>query len=127
MESRIGQPRWGKAVASVLLATHLAACTSWRVETAPTAQVLQTRAASDVRVTRADQSTVVLHRPSVARDSLWGWTRSVQLGIPLTDVRAIATRHGDVGKSLLLGAGIVVGVFAAAAISCAATECFHGE
>jgi hypothetical protein len=68
-------------------------------------------------VTRADSSTVVLQTPSVVRDSLWGWRRGTELGIELADIRAIATRHGDAGKSLLLGLGIVGGLFAIAAVA----------
>jgi hypothetical protein len=110
--------------APVLLATHLAACTSWRVENVPPAQLLQTKAPSEVRVTRPDDSKVVLHTPSVVRDSLWGWSRGAELGMPLTDVTVIATRHGDAGKSVELGLGIVVGTIAVAGIYCATTDCF---
>ena len=124
MGSHIGQARWRKATAPVVLAAHLAACTSWRVETVPPAQLLETQAPSEIRVTRPDDSQVVLTTPGIARDSLWGWWRGAQLGIPLTDVSEIATRHGDAGKSVLLGTGIVVGVVATAAIVCAASDCF---
>jgi hypothetical protein len=124
MGSHIGQAPWRKAAAPVLLATHLAACTSWRVENVPPAQLLQTKAPSEVRVTRPDDSKVVLTRPGIVRDSLWGWSRGAQLGIPLTDVTVIATRHGDTGKTVALGLGIVVVTVAAAGIYCAATDCF---
>ena len=109
-----------KAVASVLLATQIAACSSWRVETAPATRLLDEgpKAPFTVRVTRADQSKVVLRSPSVVRDSLRGWTQGTEIGIPLTDVRAIASQHGDVVKSLLLGMAIVgvavAGIYAAA-------------
>jgi hypothetical protein len=90
MGSHNRHTRWGKVAAPLLMATHLAACTSWRVETVPVTQLLQTRPPSDLRVTRADRSTVVLHTPGVVRDSLWGWSRGAELGIPLIDVRALA-------------------------------------
>jgi hypothetical protein len=123
MGSHFRQGAWRKAAAPVLLGAHLAGCTSWRVENVPPAQLLQTKAPSEVRVTRPDDSKVVLIRPGIVRDSLWGWSRDAQLGMPLTDVTVIATRHGDAGKSVALGLGIVVGTVAAAAIYCAATEC----
>jgi hypothetical protein len=124
----IRQAPWRRVAAPVLLATHLAACTSWRVETVAPAQLLKTKTPSEVRVTRPDNSKVVLTHPGVARDSLWGWSRGAQLGIPLTDVRAIATRHGDAAKTVLLGTGIAVGVAAAAVfIGCAATHCLRTD
>ena len=124
MGSYIGQAPWWKAVASVLLATHLAACTSWRVENVPPVQLFQTTAPSEVRVTRPDDSKVVLTRPAIVRDSLWGWSRDGELGMPLTDVTVIATRHGDAGKSVALGVGLAVGAIAAAGLYCATTDCF---
>jgi len=124
MGSHIRQARWRKAAAPILVAAHLAACTSWRVETAPAAQLLQTKAPSEIRVMRRpDYSEVVLSRPRITRDSLWGWSRGSQLGMPLTDVREIATRHGDAGKTVGLGLGIVVGTVAGALIYCATTDC----
>jgi len=125
MGSHIRQACWRKAAAAVLLATHLAACTSWQVETAPAAQLLETKGPSEIRVMRRpDYREVVLSRPRIVRDSLWGWSRGLQLGMPLTDVREIATRHGDAGKTVELGLGIVVGTIAGGLIYCATTDCF---
>ena len=112
-----------QAVASMLLATHLVACTSWRVENVPPAQLVQTKAPSEVRVTRPDASNVVLGRPTIVRDSLWGWSRGAQLAMPLSDVTVIATRQGNTGKTVELGLGIVVGTMAAALIYCATSDC----
>jgi hypothetical protein len=123
MGSHIRQALWRKVAAPLLLATHLAGCTSWRVENVPPAELLQTTAPSEVRVTRPDDSKVVLTRPGIVRDSLWGWSRGAQLGMPLTDVTVIATRHGDAGKTVELSVGIVVGTFAGALIYCATTDC----
>ena len=112
MGSHIRQAPWRTAVASALLVTHLSACHSWRVENMPPAQLLQTKAPSEIRVTRADSSTVVLSAPGIVRDSLWGWSRGADLGMPLTDVRAIATRHRDAVMTTLLTAGVAGAVVA---------------
>ena len=107
MGSHLSQAPWRKVAAPVLLATHLAACTSWRVENVPPAQLLQTKAPYEVQVTRADSSTVVLAAPQVAADSLQGWSHGTQLSIPMTDIHAIATRHRDAVMTTVLTAGVV--------------------
>ena len=124
MGSHIGHTRWRKTVASAVVATHLAACHSWRVEAVPPTQLLATSHPSEIRVTRQDSSKVVLATPGIVRDSLWGWSRGAELGMPLTDVRAIATRHGDAGKSVFLGVGIFAGLAATVGVICATTDCF---
>lgn len=117
MGSQVTQARWRKVAASVLLAAHLAACTSWQVENVKPAQLIATKAPSEVRVTRPDDSKVVLTRPAIVGDSLRGWSRGAQLGMPLGDVTVIATRHTDAGKTALLGLGVLGAVLVVAAVS----------
>jgi hypothetical protein len=112
-----------RLTALVLLLTYLPACSTWRVENVPPAQLVQSEAPSEVRITRADSSTLVLGFPRVVGDSLLGRAGGAQLGIPVTDVRAIATRHGDAGKTALLALGVLGAVIAVAVVAdCTSSE-----
>jgi hypothetical protein len=108
-------------IALVLLLAYLPACHSWRTETVTPQAVIEAKHPDQIRVARADGTKQVLHQPAVVGDTLRGTAR--EPAIPLSDVQAVETRHGDTGKTLLLGLGIAVGVVAAAAIACAATDC----
>jgi hypothetical protein len=83
----------------------------------PPAQLVQSKAPSEVRITRPDSSTLGLGFPRVVGDSLLGRAGGAHLGIPVTDVRAIATRHGDAGKTTLLALGVLGAVVAVAALA----------
>src|SRR5712692_7787898 len=110
-----------RIVAVVLLATQLAGCSSWRVEQVGPEQLLRERAPAQVRVGRADGSGLVLERPKISGDSVTGLSGGAPRGVRLADVNTIATRHGDAGKSVLLGLGIAGGIFAIAAVAYAAS------
>ena len=112
-------------VAVALLATQLAGCSSWRVEQVGPEQLLRERAPAQVRVMRADGSVLVLERPKVSGDSVTGLSGGASRGVPLADISTIATRHGDAGKSVLLGVGIAGGIFAVAAVG-ASSACYIG-
>jgi hypothetical protein len=114
-------------VAVVLLGIHLAGCSSWRVEQVSPAQLLSERGPVPVRIVRSDGSRLVLEQPKVSGDSLSGFSDGRRRAVPLRDVNSVATRHGDVGKSVLVGLGIVGGAFAIAAIGYAASNpCYIG-
>lgn len=104
-----------------MLLAYLPACHSWRAETVTPQALIETKHPGEVRAVRADGTKQVLHQPAVVGDTLRGTAQ--EPAIPLSDVQAVETRHGDTGKTLLLGLGIAVGVVAAAAIACAATNC----
>jgi hypothetical protein len=113
--ARIGRRR--SLVVTALLTTQIVACSSWRVEPVAPEQLLHERAPAELRVTRTDGSQLVLARPKVSGDSLTGLSNDAPRGVPLADIGTIATRHGDAGKSVLLGLGIVGGLFAIAAVA----------
>ena len=127
MQTRTGSVPWTRVVGSILLAVQVAGCSTWRVEQVPPEQLLRDRAPTEVRVVRADGSQLVLGRPTISGDSLTGVGGGTPKGVPLADINTIATRHGDAGKSVLLGLGIVGGVLAIAAVVYAANPpCYFG-
>jgi len=105
---------WLRAL--ILLVAYLPACQAWHTEAVTPRAVIEANHPDQVRVVRADGTKLVLHRPMVVADTLRG--RAEEPAIPLSDVEAVETRHGDPGKSLLLGVGIVGGVLAAVVLAC---------
>ncbi|HEX9895873.1 MAG TPA: hypothetical protein VGA78_18220 [Gemmatimonadales bacterium] len=99
-----------------LLTTALAqGCKTWRVETGPApAEFVQTEHPERVQVRRTDNTTLELYNPSVAGDSLKGFPTELAirpLVIPLTEIRAVATRHFSLGRTLLMVAAVGGGLF----------------
>jgi hypothetical protein len=114
MPRRIGLVPWTRVVSSVLLAAQAAGCSSWRVEQVSPEQLLRDRAPAEVRVARADGTQLILGGPRISGDSLTGVNGGIPRGVPLGDISTIATRHGEAGKSVLLGLGLILGVVAIA-------------
>lgn len=102
--------------ALILLLAYLPACQAWRTETVTPQVVIEAQHPDRLRVVRADGAKQVLHRPVVVADTLRG--SAGEPAVPLSDVRAVETRHGDPGKSLLLGVGVVAGVLAVVVLAC---------
>lgn len=113
--------RGTRVIAAGLLLVYLPACSSWRVESVSPRALIEATHPAQVRLSRADGTKQVLHRPSIAGDTLRG--SALEPAIPLADVRTVETRHGATGKSLLLVGGILVGSTLAGAIICSATDC----
>jgi hypothetical protein len=110
-----------RLTALLLLLAYLPACHSWRTETVTPQAVIEAKHPEQIRIIRADGKKQVLHQPAVVADTLRGTAR--EPAIPVSDVQALQTRHGDTGRSILLGLGIVVGAMVAAGIACGATDC----
>lgn len=113
--------RRARVIPALLLLAYLPACSSWRVENVTPQALIEAKHPTQVRVSRPDGTKQVLHQPSIAGDTLRGV--GPEPAIPLTDVQAVETRHGDTGKSLLLVGGIVVGAMVAGALICSASDC----
>jgi hypothetical protein len=101
----------------VLLLAGLTGCKGWRVETAPPADLVRTDRPEVVQITRAvEESTtvkVIMYSPEVVGDSLRGVPTELAIRpftVPLKDIRRIATRHFNAGKTLLMVGAIVGGV-----------------
>ena len=91
-------------------------CTSWRVETLAPASVVVTKKPSQIRVTRADSSQVVLDHPVVRGDSLSGNVgRGVagngNISMPLTTVQRLETPHFSPVKMFAIIFGLLALTF----------------
>ena len=97
-----------RAVAIVLLACQLSACTStWRLETLAPADVVTQQQPSKLRVYRADGRRETWYRPGLRGDTLVGWWRTdgdtPDRAMPVADIRQVATSHTNVPVVVLLG------------------------
>ncbi len=124
-----------RSVISALLgALYLTACHSWQVGTPTPAQFIEREHPAQVRVTRTDGSTEMLNAPAVRGDSLVGLAGAAKTGdsvraagLPLSDVSSVAVRKSDTGMTVLLTAGIVVGVVGGAMLAVWFIYCENDE
>jgi len=90
-------------------------CTGWRTTPVAPRELLATKGVPAVRVTRADKSKVEIWNPIIQGDSIIGHPTQqaiARLVFPLSQVQTIATRRTSIGKTLLIGLGILGGVVA---------------
>ena len=117
-------------VGSVLLSTQVVACASWRTEQVSPAQVVAERHPQTVRVTRSDQSRIVLTKPTIVGDTLMGVQGATRLGegqgfhIPLADIRLLETRRMDPGRTIALLVGVPAAAILTFALLCTG-ECLE--
>lgn len=113
----------GPSVARLLLLLYLPGCMTWHTGT-PTPQAFIAREQPKVvRVTKVDGTTLLLYRPGVVGDSVVGGfrpergpvdsARLIRLGT--AEIQGVATRRLHVGRTVLLGVGIMVAAGALAA------------
>lgn len=98
------------ALAGVIL---LGACTSYRVQTAPLPEVLAERSPRSVLLTLTADRQVELFDPVVSGDTVRGNLTSASVdrrSVSLRDVRTVAVRQFNLGKSLLAVLAAVGGV-----------------
>ena len=98
----------------VLAAWCSSACTHWKVQSAFPEQVVSRRP-HKVRVTRNDSSRVVLRRPEIVGDTVYGIPRggrtaagSARPAVALTDVSEVAVRRVNVVTTSVLAFGTLV-------------------
>jgi hypothetical protein len=123
------------AVSALLGALYLSACHSWQVGTPTPAQFVEREHPARVRVTRTDGSTIMLHSPAVRGDSLVGRSAGTPASgdsvrtsaVPLSDVTNVAVQESAAGKTVLLTAGIVVGVVGAGMLAVWLIYCEQDE
>jgi hypothetical protein len=104
----------------VLAAWCSSACTHWKVQSAFPEQVVSRRP-QRVRVTRNDSSRIVLRRPEIVGDTLYGVPRdgraaaeSPRPAVALADVREVAVRRVSVVRTTALALGtLALAAFAA--------------
>lgn len=115
----------------LLLVLPLAACHKWvapelRSGIAPDSAV----AYDQVRVTRVDGSSLVLHGARLSADSLVGddeppGTRRqpLRVALPRHEIESLELRRSDVGATVLTVLGVGVGGLLLGALLCEATDC----
>ena len=101
-----------RATTLLVIILYGTACQAWHTERVAPVSLLATRQPAKLRVTRADGSQIVLEHPVVRADTLSGTgpgpNGPQDVRVPLTDVRAVATRGFSEGRTV----GLVVGVAA---------------
>jgi hypothetical protein len=95
------------------IAAQLTGCTTWHPEAVAPEEVIERKHPAQIRIDRVDGQRMVLYRPEVRDDSLWGGTtatsRKPEKAVPLQQIRSVATAHLNAGKT----AGLVLGLAAA--------------
>ena len=96
----------------VLAAWSSGACTHWKVLSAFPEQVVSARRPQKVRVTRNDSSRIVLRRPEIVGDTLYGAPREGRAGVgsprpavALADVSEVGARKMNVVGTAVLAIG----------------------
>jgi hypothetical protein len=103
----------------LLMSTTVGGCTHWKTQAVFPAEYVIARQPPVVRVSRTDGGRVVLHRPSVAGDTMYGVARnrkadpSTRPAVPLSEIDAIAVRRIDPWGTI----GVTLGVAAVGAIA----------
>jgi hypothetical protein len=109
--------------ALALVAIAASACTSWRPQTAPAPEVVSAQGSGTIRVTRHDQSTIVLWHPQVVGDSIVGQAGSPprHVAVATADVERIDVRRVSASRTggLTVGVLLVVGIVTVAAATVA--------
>src|ERR1700694_1499675 len=118
MEPTMSSPK--RFIAIVLMAGQLSSCTSWRLETLSPADVIRTERPTALRVERQDGHREVLYQPQVQGDSLLGRRaqddKMSNRALALMDVKQVATRHVNPGRTagFVIGMGLLIALVAAA-------------
>lgn len=104
-----------RAVALVVAAAFLPACTTWRATTEPPGDHLREEGPSDVRVwPSSSDERIELDGATVRGDSLVGTDGDGQIeAVPVSDVRRMEVRETNAGKTTLLVLGVAGGALLA--------------
>ena len=100
--------RRGAVLAGLMLVT--VACRTWQVESVTPRELLRDPKVEAVRVTRTDKSKVEIYDPVLQGDSIVGHPTDraiARIVMPLSEVEQIATKQKSLGRTLLIGLGIV--------------------
>jgi hypothetical protein len=106
----------GRKTLGVLLASQVvgaSGCTGWRVQSIPTGQLLAEKPLQTIRIVTIDSIPVTLHQPRIVGDSVTGHPTPNAVErrtIHLRDIRTVATKYTDIGKTLFAAAAILGGV-----------------
>jgi hypothetical protein len=106
------------SIAWIFLLASLPACSSWKVSTVPPAELLTKEHPAKIRVTLADNSTVVLSRPELVEDTLVGHSEKQQVRIATSDAVQVARRKTDALSTVGLIGGFWLVAFVATRGTC---------
>lgn len=104
---------------AALLVLTASGCAGWKTTTVAPRELLATKEVTAVRVTRADKSKVEIYDPVLQGDSIIGHPTKLaiaRLVMPLSQVQTIATRQPSLGKTVLIGLGIIGAIVAYSAL-----------
>lgn len=93
-----------------LCATLLSACHSWHVASVTPEQLISADHPKVVRVHVAGGPLNVV-MPEVRDETLYGRVAAKTVAIPLREIQAISVKRGSLGKTVLLGFGVLSGAF----------------
>ncbi len=98
-----------RPIACALLVWYLAACTTWHVQKAGSPpQIISAQQPTAVRLTQANGSHVVVEEPRVVGDdSLAGVSHGRPFKVAVSDVRQVAIKEVDAGRTIGLALGLV--------------------
>jgi len=116
-------PRARRTVALVLLSCYLPSCTNWHTQRAGVETVVESRQPDKIQIMTHYGDKFALANPRIEGDSLVGIQYNVSMNPPrravaLSDIRQVALRKTDVGKTV----GLVVGLGVAALLVVAASS-----
>jgi hypothetical protein len=111
----------------VLVFAYLSACTKWQVQQVSPQQLLAQGQPEKLRISLPDNTEVVLQRPEIRGDSVYGVrdesglrpggprrppSHGTHAALPLADVEKVEVRKIDpITTGLLVGVGVAAGVF----------------
>jgi len=107
------------AAAPAILLSMTSGCTHWKTQSVFPADYVIARQPPVVRVSRTDGRRVVLHRPLVVGDTMYGLPRnrkadpSTRPAVPVSEIDAIAVRRIDPWATV----GLTLGVAAVGAVA----------
>lgn len=104
------RPVTGRFAMLALMTLSASGCLAWRTESVSPRELLSKPGVEAVRVTRADKSKVEIYDPMLQGDSIVGHPTDraiARLVMPLSQVETIATRQKSIGRTLLIGLGVI--------------------
>lgn len=115
-----------RSLTSVLLiASYAAACHSWQPIGPAPAEYLRENPVTTVQVTRVDGTLLKLQDPRIVQDTLMGLVSTDfgqvrdSLNLPFSEIRTLAVRRSDTGRTVALIGGFV----ALGLIGCLTSNC----
>jgi len=105
---------FNRLLSAMLVITYLTSCYVWRSTTVSPQETLQVEPRDRVRVTQVDRTRIVVYGPSIANDTLRGFSDSKPHDplddIPLAQVVELEVRESSFVLTTTLVVGVILGV-----------------